>query len=157
VSDLTKVHRPLEADELDRWIAGLESGEHEQATGQLRSAHTDLETGKYGYCCLGLKCQIDGLDLDATASTSEDVDGYQALDYFYEHSGTTVYPSETPEALHGLSHKTRASLAMANDDKQFPHSFTDIAGVLRRFRDDLLAGRSLDWDSASNHWMVRPA
>lgn len=152
MSDLTTVHRPLTADELDRWIAELESGNHKQAMGQLRRG-TDYDDGaRYGYCCLGLKCQIAGFDLDATFDTYEDYNGNEIHEPFYTHPGTTVGKGGTPEPLHSLSYKTRSALASANDTG---YTFADIAGVLRRFRDDLLAGRSLQYGGpVGGEWEV---
>lgn len=139
---MTAVHRPMTADEFDRWVAALESGEHKQAMGQLRRERDYDDGTRYGYCCLGLKCQIEGFDLDATFDTYEDFYGNEVHEPYFTHPGTTVGKGDTPDPLHSLSYKTRSALASANDTG---HTFADIASVLRRFRDDLLAGRSLEY------------
>lgn len=39
------------------WLAALRSGEYRQERGQLRSASI-LTEDKYGYCCLGVLCDL---------------------------------------------------------------------------------------------------
>lgn len=41
-----------------KWLEALRSGEFKQTTGVLARQNDD---GKYGYCCLGVACEISGV------------------------------------------------------------------------------------------------
>ena len=42
---------------IEKWVAALESGEYEQATGVLRRFE-DFDGRKAGFCCLGVLCDL---------------------------------------------------------------------------------------------------
>ena len=44
------------------WLADLRSGEYKQVTGALNKKNE--QTGKYGYCCLGVACKTQRLPDD---------------------------------------------------------------------------------------------
>lgn len=150
---------PITEAELDRWIIELNSGEHKQVNGQLRDTLTEWsgEAGDYeeagvGYCCLGLKCEIDGFDLDGVWRVWEDYRGVTQSLTYAEHGGLDeadengpAYEGDRgplPTPLRGLSYRTRSALASANDGG---HTFAEIAAALNLYRADLLAGRDLEY------------
>ncbi len=47
--------------ERDEWVRALRSGEYPQATGYLMTVIGQTDTGedKFGFCCLGVKCDLD--------------------------------------------------------------------------------------------------
>lgn len=136
----------ITATEFDAWIEGLESDEHKQAHGQLRGSAIDA-SGEIGFCCLGLKCEIDGFDLETIIPVD-------ALHVPYDERNATIpaaeaggtsedgYTAANLPPLAGLPQSLRSALAEANDDGK---SFAQIAGFLRTFRDDILAGHE-DWE-----------
>jgi hypothetical protein len=48
-------------EELERWVAALESGKYEQNQGSLMSNPRDDEDQR-SYCCLGVLCKVSGVD-----------------------------------------------------------------------------------------------
>lgn len=149
---------PITEAELDRWITELNSGDHNQTDGQLREVQDHWDGDTYvstpAYCCLGLKCEIEGFDLDATWRIWEAWDGEKRTLTYGEHGGldggdphdlgADEYTGPLPAPLTGLSYRTRSALARANDGGS--HTFADIAAALNLYRSDLLAGRDLGFD-----------
>jgi hypothetical protein len=53
---------------IEKWIAALRSGEYAQGSGQLRDSNTG--PGRpVEYCCLGVLCDVAGLEPDADSDT----------------------------------------------------------------------------------------
>lgn len=50
------------------WVAALESGEYKQTEGTLKR---DLEDGTFGYCCLGVLCEINNVEVGPVDPESE--------------------------------------------------------------------------------------
>ena len=48
----------------DRWVAALRSGDYQQTESHLRDA--------FGYCCLGVLCDLDGAEWTARNRVSDD-------------------------------------------------------------------------------------
>lgn len=69
-----------------KWIEALESGKYKQVKGELREVINRLDTDKreYGFCCLGVGCDISGL-----GKWKEPVDG--------EYHGGTIFLEEGAE------------------------------------------------------------
>lgn len=136
------MNKVITEQELDNWIDALRSGEFAQAQGSLRKT-MDMEDGAFGYCCLGLKCQIDGFDLDSTYQ-EENWDDTLGQHLFADSSGLGDGVN-VPEPIEGLSVATRMSLADANDAIEGHHTFEMIADALDRNRLHLLAGGDLNF------------
>lgn len=51
----------MKRSERDEWVRALRSGEYPQATGYLMTVIGQTDTGEdvYGFCCLGVKCDLD--------------------------------------------------------------------------------------------------
>lgn len=127
----------ITAAEFDIWVEGLESGEYKQAQGKLRGAATD-DSGDAGYCCLGLKCEIDGFDLETVIPGVSEWDKDRSFPAeLAGGNNSDEYTSAHLPPLAGLSESLRSSLAEANDEGQ---TFAQIAAMLRANREDILAG-----------------
>lgn len=69
---------PAAQARVEAWIAALRSGEYVQIRGSLRSP-LFREAGAYGYCCLGVRCEIEnpkgwrqaGYDYDGDFDSAE--------------------------------------------------------------------------------------
>lgn len=137
---------PMTEAELDAWIVELLHGGRTQVKSQLRKTVVNYETGNtegVGYCCLGVRCDMAGFDLDATyLSVEGDEWSEDVFAPFYEHGGDTTDPN-LPEPLHNLSERTRRALAAANDSGN--HTFADIAHALNLHREVILTGGDLDY------------
>lgn len=136
---------PMTEAELDAWIVELLHGGREQVTSQLRKSIVNYVTGDttgFGYCCLGVRCDMVGFDLDSTyLSTPGDEWSEDVFTPFAEHGGDTE-DENLPEPLRSLSVKTRRALAEANDEG---HTFADIAHALNLHREVILTGGDLDY------------
>ena len=49
-------------EQKDKWVKALRSGEYRQCQRQLRESTAD----GYGYCCLGVFCELNGYTIDDT-------------------------------------------------------------------------------------------
>lgn len=66
-----------------KWVAALRSGEYEQTKGALRRDGGD--SGRVGYCCLGVACDVSGLGEWVQASEDGEQEyGYDILAYRVE-------------------------------------------------------------------------
>lgn len=58
----------------DKWIAALESGDYAQCRGQLRKPNK--KKSKYGFCCLGVLCNIHAQEHPEIAAKETDPEMY---------------------------------------------------------------------------------
>lgn len=97
----------------------LRSGDYPQATGHLRTS--------YGFCCLGVACDISGLG---------EWDHYEYRDSASLWSSTTALPSQSIREVYGLtphgrfegSGDMRSDNLSSRNDRGVP--FVDIANIL---------------------------
>jgi hypothetical protein len=54
------VRGTMSGQDFDEWVAALE-------TERYRQGHTALQDGTGGYCCLGVRCVLAGVDLEEVA------------------------------------------------------------------------------------------
>lgn len=126
----TEGFTPITGEELDRWIGALLSSEYKQGYGRLRDGG--------GYCCLGVKCHVDGFDLDGFSVQWQTT--WAETGGILEEISAEGYVGVIPAPLSGLTRLTRAALADANDQGL---GFEVIAAALVEHRQALLEGLDL--------------
>jgi hypothetical protein len=112
---------------MQKWVKALRSGEYRQTAGALRRPHED---GGYGYCCLGVLCDL--YRKEKKKGWTADLADPPPSAGFPENE----VPSVKVCKWAGLSAKNpsvdfdddEASLAALNDDRGF--SFAQIANVI---------------------------
>lgn len=52
---------------MEKWVTALRSGKYEQVAGELRAPVSAREPQHYGYCCLGVLCELHRQELDDPA------------------------------------------------------------------------------------------
>lgn len=100
----------------DAWVTALRSGEYAQGSGQLKSDRGE-------FCCLGVLCDVAGLDL-------EQENPHRPGTKLGQTGGLEV-KRVAPWPLTRLGQKTRVGLALRNDEGL---SFDDIADHLDAHR-----------------------
>jgi hypothetical protein len=113
----------------DKWIAALESGDYAQCRGQLRKAN---KKSKYGFCCLGVLCNIHAQEHPEIAAWEPDPERYleqtAELPYSVRHwSG--ISSSE------GYISSLATDLVELNDDHR--KSFKQIAKIIKEHYQEL--------------------
>ena len=63
----------MKADVKERWLKALKSGEFRKTKGQL-ARRRKKKNGGYNHCCLGVLCEIEGLEKTKVNRTSVDWD-----------------------------------------------------------------------------------
>lgn len=117
----------MKAELFDRWVAALESGEYKQGRNRLAT----VVSGERRYCCLGVLCVVDGVDLDKRAYMK-----YGGQKIIRNMSGVGELPSVAAPALASIPENLRNDLATMNDNG---HTFVEIADYLRRrYRDSFI-------------------
>jgi len=118
-------------DFLPKLIAALRSGTYSKATGALQRLPREGVTG--GFCCLGVLCEIAGIEADKTSS------GVEGLTNAVYEGNTGVLPDRLAAAIDVSAHgdfqqpvkfndRTFDSLVQLND--RHDTTFDDIADVL---------------------------
>jgi hypothetical protein len=113
-----------------KWADALESGEYQQSKGRLKT--------KYGYCCLGVACEISG-------ATWHDDDGYF---YLAEWQGQPITGCLSPSTClvldWGVSHgdfiwqgKDGKCYNLIQMNDCMGSSFTEIAKVIREHWEEI--------------------
>jgi len=99
----------------DEWVAALRSGKYEQGQDQLKTSAGE-------YCCLGVLCEVLGVDLERA-----NVNGVKVG----EATGTetAALGGDPLELVRALHYKTRSRLAKLNDNGA---SFEELAGVIEK-------------------------
>lgn len=129
-----------------QWIAALRSGEYEQAHGTLRARLESRESVRetYGYCCLGVLCDL---------ASKAGIGSWDTLNTFQDNTGgfdATVLPpgvrrwaglsQDNPDIT--LPDKLSTTLANLNDSGHEgedgntysgPYSFRQIADVIEQY------------------------
>lgn len=96
----------------ERWAAALRSGKYKQGKNALR-------TGKDTYCCLGVLCDIQGIEIPHGAGT---------LGAFENCAGLKSLVGKLP------TEQRYQDLAMLNDNGV---TFRDIANLIEKYWSDL--------------------
>lgn len=112
----------------EKWLTALESGEYKQTTGQLRAK----ERNSYGYCCLGVLCNLNKdkeNSWDGTLFISKNLN-YDPSDIFSdkEHEHDTMPPDSFLETVK-VNTNLADDLATMNDSGK---TFKEIAAFLRK-------------------------
>lgn len=97
-----------------RWVKALESGEYQQARGELR----DSATG--GYCCLGVACDVE----DTTAWWQPRIGST-----YYEWMGHRTNLPDSLRSSLGMDYDDTSALMRLNDREGL--SFDEIAMCIR--------------------------
>lgn len=127
----TTTEAPTMTPELfDQWIEALESGKYAKGIGKLRTR----ECGAKFYCCLGVLCDLVGVDLD-DVRVDDFGDGIMAGDM----GGDTE--DSTPDELAALIPATRMRIDIArlNDTSD---TFEPVIDLLINRKNDLLPNAS---------------
>lgn len=106
-----------------KWIEALKSGKYKQAVGSLKVEHP--MTGEKAYCCLGVLCDISGIEFKSKKSYYGNPKTIQyTLDEEYIWSGM-IPPSDLNKL--GLTDSVAGTLAEKNDSGV---PFTKIADYI---------------------------
>lgn len=114
----------MKKEVMEQWVAALRSGEYAQVDGVLRARD---ESGD-SFCCLGVLCQISGLEEPEDEHT-----GYsRTMDEFLSNPGDEVLPGFVQEwsgmrSEQGDLDGDRVSLANLNDKG---HTFLELADII---------------------------
>lgn len=88
------------------WLKALRSGEYEQIAGILKGR--DAKTGKVGYCCLGVLCDV--VDPEGFEDEREGV---------FRHRSYDGLPGEFVDLKAGNDYKTIVIPALPEDQRDF--------------------------------------
>ena len=114
---------------MEKWVQALESGDYSQCRGTLRKANK--KKSKYGFCCLGVLCNIHAQEYPEIAAKETDPT---------EYLGQTAYlPPEVMQwadiqSCDGYIDSLGTELAVMNDDGK---SFKHLAKVIREHYKEL--------------------
>jgi hypothetical protein len=97
-----------------KWTAALRSGDYSQTSGLL--TRLDLNGNVIGHCCLGVLCEIAGLE-------SESRDGYRRYNYGDSDSAGTI-PFDFSSSI-GIDSSDETVLIAMNDNDGY--TFLQIA------------------------------
>jgi len=109
-----------------KWLRALESGNFKQTRDSL---FNKIDNKSYGYCCLGVACQINGFTKDKTAYES----GMTAPKHIKLEKpfiGITEVPNKFFETEFNFKQGTTYACVEMNDEKNM--SFREIAKELRK-------------------------
>ena len=127
----------LTKEQKQNWIDALRSGKYQQTSGTLKRDLSELgsekQESKYGYCCLGVFCEINKIELDANGSgiknleEADDSDTYKRLNYLL--FGTRDMPRKAHDVDYSI-HSVYNLIAMNDCHGEFQNNrqnFSQIA------------------------------
>lgn len=119
----------MKRSERDEWVRALRSGDYPQAKRALR---IEVEDGKWGYCCLGVKCYLDlqagrhGMESSESHSWTK----FSVPDQVFtsERRWSDTMPTAAILSAWGMAQSTADTLAGMNDGRDGPQrTFLEIA------------------------------
>lgn len=129
-------------EQFDTFITALRSGEYKQGRSQLMvppehqwHAEGEEPDGRDAYCCLGLYCEINGVDLRKSVRVKESLGNgrYRTSQFLrFELGGIEHGPRIL---LNDIPYKQRVHLAKMNDSSK---TFAEIADYLVAHRDEFV-------------------